>query len=142
MIEVAQASVTIIPTMKGSRQKITKDLTTMTGTAADDAGKESGGRFTSKFGNALAKGSKAIMKGVGTAAVAASAMIAKTTKDAVMAFADYEQLVGGVDTLFKDSSMKVQEYAHNAFMTSGMSANEYMETVTSFSAALTLRFIM
>lgn len=51
-------------------------------------------------------------------------------------YAQYEQLVGGVDTLFKNSSKKVQEYASNAYKTAGMSANEYMQTVTSFSASL------
>ncbi len=58
------------------------------------------------------------------------------TKGAVTGFADYEQLVGGVDTLFKDSSSKVQEYANNAYKTVGLGANQYMETVTSFSASL------
>lgn len=47
-----------------------------------------------------------------------------------------EQLVGGVDTLFGKSSQKVQEYTNNAYKTAGMSANEYMETVTGFSASL------
>lgn len=55
---------------------------------------------------------------------------------AVDAYADYEQLVGGVETLFKDSASKVQGYAKNSFKTTGLSANEYMETVTSFSASL------
>lgn len=57
-------------------------------------------------------------------------------KDSFNLFADYEQLVGGVDTLFKDSSLKVQEYANNAYKTAGLTANKYMETVTSFSASL------
>lgn len=57
-------------------------------------------------------------------------------KQAVESYADYEQLVGGVDTLFKESSKKVQEYANNSYKTAGLSANEYMETVTSFSASL------
>lgn len=57
-------------------------------------------------------------------------------KQAISSYADYEQLVGGVDTLFKDSSMVVQRYAGNAYQTAGLSANEYMETVTSFSASL------
>ena len=52
------------------------------------------------------------------------------------AYENYEQLVGGVDTLFKSGSQRVQEYAKNAFSTAGMSANQYMETVTSFSASL------
>jgi len=57
-------------------------------------------------------------------------------KQAIDSYADYEQLVGGVDTLFKDSSKTVQENASRAFETVGMSANQYMETVTSFSASL------
>lgn len=55
---------------------------------------------------------------------------------AIKSFANYEQLVGGVETLFKDSSAKVLEYANNAYKTAGLSANKYMETVTSFSASL------
>lgn len=57
-------------------------------------------------------------------------------KDAITSFADYEQLIGGVETLFKDSAGIVEEYANNAYKTAGLSANEYMETVTSFSASL------
>jgi hypothetical protein len=58
------------------------------------------------------------------------------TKDAVNSYSDYEQLVGGVETLFGDSAKIVENYANNAFKTAGLSANEYMETVTSFSASL------
>lgn len=57
-------------------------------------------------------------------------------KNSIDAYAEYEQLVGGVETLFKDSSDKVMEYAENAYKTAGLSANEYMDTVTSFSASL------
>ena len=57
-------------------------------------------------------------------------------KSAVNNFADYEQLIGGVETLFKDSADTVEQYANNAYKTAGLSANEYMETVTSFSASL------
>ena len=71
------------------------------------------------------------------AAVAAGATAAAAiTKSAVESYADYEQLVGGVETLFKDSAGIVQEYAANAFQTAGLSANDYMETVTGFSASL------
>jgi hypothetical protein len=85
-----------------------------------------------KLGNGLKTAAK-----IGTAAVgAAAAGITALTTAAVNNYAEYEQLVGGVDTLFKSSSQKVQEYAANAFRTSGMSANEYMSTVTSFSASL------
>lgn len=74
---------------------------------------------------------------VGGAAVGAAATgIAALTKASIDNYAEYEQLVGGVETLFKTSSNVVQEYANNAYKTAGMSANEYMETVTSFSASL------
>ena len=85
-----------------------------------------------KLGNGLKTAAK-----IGTAAVtAAVAGITALTTAAVKNYAEYEQLVGGVDTLFKKSSQKVQEYAANAYKTAGLSANEYMSTVTSFSASL------
>ena len=59
-----------------------------------------------------------------------------TFKQAMSAYADYEQLIGGVETLFKDSADTVEQYANEAYKTAGLSANQYMETVTSFSAAL------
>lgn len=57
-------------------------------------------------------------------------------KQSIMNYADYEQLVGGVETLFKESSGVIKKYADGAYKTAGLSANEYMETVTSFSASL------
>lgn len=75
-------------------------------------------------------------KAGGAAFAATSALIIKSTKDAVENFAQYEQLVGGVETLFKDSADKVQKYAEVAYKSAGLSANAYMETVTSFSASL------
>lgn len=66
---------------------------------------------------------------------AATAIGALTTK-AIEGYAAQEQLVGGVETLFKTSSDTVVGYANDAYKTAGMSANEYMETVTSFSASL------
>ena len=75
---------------------------------------------------------KGVVAGVGTATAAIGALIGKS----VTAFASYEQLVGGVDTLFKKSSKQVQHYADIAYKTAQMSANDYMETVTSFSASL------
>lgn len=57
-------------------------------------------------------------------------------KQAISSYADYEQLVGGVETLFGDSAKIVQGYADEAYKTAGISANEYMSTVTSFSASL------
>lgn len=57
-------------------------------------------------------------------------------KACISAYADFEQLTGGVETLFKTSNDKVMQYANNAYKTAGLSANQYMETVTSFSASL------
>ena len=68
--------------------------------------------------------------------VATTAAVGGLVKSSVDAYAEYEQLVGGVETLFKDSAGVVQEYANNAYKTAGLSANEYMETVTGFSASL------
>ena len=76
------------------------------------------------------------MKGVSVAVGAAATAVTGLVTASVNAYAEYEQLVGGVDTLFKDSSKKLQEYANEAYKTAGLSANEYMSTVTSFSASL------
>lgn len=71
--------------------------------------------------------------GFATAVVGAGVAV---TKSAVEQYAEYEQLVGGVETLFKDSAGQVEGYANNAYKTAGMSANQYMNTVTGFSASL------
>lgn len=100
--------------------------------AVQDEASENVETLSGKLKNGLATAAK-----VGAAAVGVAATgIAALTKNALNNYADYEQLVGGVDTLFKDSSAKVQEYAANAYKTAGLSANEYMDTVTSFSASL------
>ena len=75
---------------------------------------------------------KALAVGIAGAATATGLLV----KNAVSAYADYEQLVGGVETLFKDNASAVQKYANDAYKTAGLSANEYMETVTGFSASL------
>lgn len=85
-----------------------------------------------KIGEVAKKVGKVMIAGFTAGAVA----LGKLTKDAIGSYGDYEQLVGGVDTLFKDSSKKVQKYAQDAYKTAGLSANDYMETVTSFSASL------
>lgn len=64
------------------------------------------------------------------------AAVLNVGKQAIEAYSQNEQLVGGVETLFKDSAPIVEQYANNAFKTAGMSANQYMETVTGFSASL------
>lgn len=75
-------------------------------------------------------------KGVAVAVGAAATGIGALTKSSLEGYAAYEQLTGGVETLFKDSSDIIMGYAENAYKTAGMSANQYMETVTSFSASL------
>ena len=91
---------------------------------------------THAFSNKLKSGLTTAAKVGGAALAAAGAGVVAMTKQAVDNFADYEQLVGGVETLFKDSSDTVMTYAQNAYKTAGLSANQYMETVTSFSASL------
>ena len=92
---------------------------------------------TSTFGDTLKailasdvikKGAQELGKAIGK--------VGDTVKQSIGNFAEYEQLVGGVDTLFKDSSQKVQKYAADAYKTAGLSANDYMAQVTSFSASL------
>jgi phage-related protein len=77
-----------------------------------------------------------IGKAFGAIAIGAGAAAIAVTKMATSAYADYEQLAGGVETLFKSSASKVMKYAEDAFRTTGMSANDYMKNVTSFSASL------
>lgn len=98
-------------------------------TKIDESGLKTGFAKMKNLASKAAKGFAVIGAAAATATVA-------ITKMAVSAYADYEQLVGGVETLFKDSAGKVLEYANQAFQTAGVSANEYMQQVTSFSASL------
>lgn len=88
--------------------------------------------FAEKMKNGLSTAAK-----VGAAALTAAATgVAALTKSSIEQYAEYEQLVGGVDTLFKDASDTIQQYASNAYKTAGVSANTYMEQATAFSASL------
>ena len=106
----------------------------------DDSEFNQGVKNATKSGEGLAStiGSKiATAAKVGAAAIGAAATaIGALTTAAVNNYAEYEQLVGGVETLFKNSADTVMGYAENAYKTAGLSANEYMKTVTSFSASL------
>ena len=93
---------------------------------------KSGSSLATSLKNGLATAAKVGAAAVGAAATAIGAL----TTAAVNNYAEYEQLVGGVETLFKNSADTVMGYAENAYKTAGLSANEYMETVTSFSASL------
>ena len=98
----------------------------------DDQASDKISSLSSKLGGGLATAAK-----VGAAAVsAAGTAIVAIGKQAIEQYAEYEQLVGGVETLFKQSADTVMGYAENAYKTAGLSANEYMNTATSFSASL------
>lgn len=135
-IEVAKAYVTIVPSLEGSQATITKELTGITSTASEKAGDEGGSKFGEKFGAGLKKAAAAV--GAATVATTAAAVkgISTLTTEAVKNFGEYEQLVGGVEKLFGSSAGTVIQNADAAFKSAGLSANEYMETVTGFSAAL------
>ena len=105
--------------------------TTEANKGIDEVGQKTSG-LGEKLKSGLATAGKVAVAGVAAGATAIGALGTK----AVTAFADYEQLVGGVETLFKDSQDQIMDYANNAYKTAGLSANEYMETVTSFSASL------
>lgn len=120
----------LMGTIKVDNSEANKALDETSG-AGEDAESRLSSSF-SKIGSAAINVGKTIAAGMAVAGAAVAGLVTKS----IQSYADYEQLVGGVDTLFKDSSEKVQEYAENAYKTAGLSANEYMETVTSFSASL------
>lgn len=101
-------------------------------TGAEKDIKSLNGKLGNLANNALGFATKAAgaMVTVATGAVAALASLS------IEQYAQYEQLVGGVETLFKKSSNQVLQYANNAYKTAGMSANEYMNTITGFAASL------
>lgn len=117
--ELAKAYVQIVPSAKGISGSISKEL----GGEASVAGSSSGESFA---GNMLGKVKQLI----------AVAGIGKVFSETISEGADLEQSLGGIETLFKESADKVKENAAKAYQTAGMSANEYMELTTSFSASL------
>lgn len=124
-----------LASMEEQTDKSTKEIKEMK-KGFDDAG--SGAL---KFGDILKANvlSEAIVSGIkklGSVVKEVGSAFIKIGKQALDSYADYEQLVGGVETLFKDNASTVENYANNAYKTAGLSANEYMETVTSFSASL------
>lgn len=114
-MELAKAYVQIIPSAEGIAGKIKEAI----GGEADSAGTS----FGSKMVGTIKK-------------VITAAAIGKTLSAAITEGAALEQSFGGIETLFKDSADKVKQNAANAYRTAGMSANEYMELTTSFSASL------
>lgn len=119
MPDLGKAYVQIVPSAEGISGKLTAMMSKEGGAAGESAG--------------LALAKKLVG---GFTAAGAVAAIGTAIKSAVDNYANYEQLTGGVETLFKDSADIVMNYAENAYKTAGLSANDYMETVTSFSASL------
>ena len=113
--ELAKAYVQIIPSAKGIGGMLQNEV----GGETDAAGKSLGGRI----GGAIK-----------VAVIAAG--IGKAISASISEGAELEQSIGGIETLFKDSAEKVKQNAANAYKTAGMSANEYMQLTTSFSASL------
>lgn len=101
-----------------------------------DEGLNKASSNTSSFANKLKKGLATAAKAGAAALGAAATGVAALTKASLDQYAEYEQLVGGIETLFKGSSDTVQQYAANAYKTAGVSANSYMEQATAFSASL------
>ena len=118
-IELGKAYVQIVPSAKGIKDSIAKEL----GGESARAGESAGQLFTGKL--------------VGTIkTVLGTAAIGKMISDSVNAGGALQQSLGGVETLFKDSADKVKTYAAQAYKTAGLSANDYMESTTSFAASL------
>lgn len=118
---IAQAYIQIMPSTSKFGSSIKGEMET--------EGQKAGGHFGSGF--------KTGLKVIGAATAAAAGVVSKVVIDSVREFSEYEQLVGGVQKLFGDMDFQeVIDNAGDAFRTAGMSANEYMETVTSFSASL------
>lgn len=139
---VGSAYVSLMPSMDGFASKIGKEF----GSQGNAAGKAFGDSMTvgidggAKKSSGILTGLGTVAKGAATAAVAGfTALTGAVTAigGAVLsAYADYEQLVGGVDTLFGSASQTLQGYAAEAYKTCGMSANRYMTQATSFAASL------
>lgn len=101
-----------------------------------DSAESKGKSFAGGIGKVVGGAAKATAAAATAAVGAAATGITALTTQAVNAYGSYEQLVGGVNKIFGDSADQVMANADRAFQTAGMSANQYMETVTSFSASL------
>lgn len=125
---IATAYIKLMPSTEGIKAELEKIL--------GDAGASGGEEGGKKAGAGMSKGLATTAKVVGAGVAAAGAAVLAVGKQAVSAYAEYEQLVGGVETLFGGSADTIMAYAQNAYKTAGLSANEYMETSTSFAASL------
>ena len=117
--ELGKAYVQIIPSAKGISGMIQKEM----GGEVASAGVSAGESLGSKMVGAIK-------------AVVVAAGIGKVIGSALSEGAALQQSIGGVETLFKTSADKVKDFANEAYRTTGLSANKYMENVTGFSASL------
>ena len=133
--QLGKAYVQIVPSMQG----LASELRRAFGDSMPDGhkfGSSLGGKVVSGFGSTIKKGfALAAKAGIATIS-AASAGIGAIVKSSASAYADYEQNIGGIETLFKDNADTIVKYASEAYKTAGISANDYMQNVTSFSASL------
>ena len=133
--QLGKAYVQIVPSMQG----LASELRRAFGDTMPDGhkfGSSLGSKVVSGFGSTIKKGfALAAKAGIATIS-AASAGIGAIVKSSASAYADYEQNIGGVETLFKDNADTIIKYASEAYKTAGISANDYMQNVTSFSASL------
>lgn len=121
--QLGQAYVQIMPSARGIQGSIQNQLNGEASAAGDSAGSLLGGNLVAKLAGiiAAAKIGQLITQGI-SASISEGAAL--------------QQSLGGIETLFKGSADKVKKYANEAYKTSGLSANDYMENVTSFSASL------
>lgn len=117
--EIGTAYVQIIPSAEGIKGNVQKAI----GADVDSAGESAGKSFAAKFAGVAAK----VMAAMG---------VGKLIGDALNQGGQLQQSMGGIETLFKGSADKMMQYASESFRTTGLSANEYMQNVTSFSASL------
>lgn len=125
-VELATAYVTLIPSLGGAKGKIGKEV----GPEGEAAGDDFSNGFLQAMGSLAGKIVSAL------AAIGVGKAVADLVRSSLDEYANYEQLVGGMQTLYGDAASTVMANAEQAFSSAGMSANQYMETVTSFSAAL------
>lgn len=117
--ELARAFVQIVPTAKGMKGSLTNLLSGEAQSAGDSAGEGLGKSLLGKLSGLIA-----------------AAGIGKMISDSINEGGQLQQSLGGVETLFKSNAIKVERYAAEAYKTVGLSANEYMQNVTGFSASL------
>lgn len=117
--ELGKAYVQIIPSARGMKGMLSKEL----GADIPQVGKEVGESLAGKLIGVTKK-------------LIAAAGIGKLIHSSLMEGADLQQSLGGIETLFKGSADVVKKYANEAYKTTGLSANAYMENVTGFSASL------